>query len=339
MTLRKITSSVVFGIFALSLTQSTFAQSSLSGFSDFQPGDFGYDSVIRLQSKGIINGLPDGTFQPTKLVTRAEALKIIVAPLISEKELTIAPATDFSDVPSDSWFAPYVAWGERKGVITSAKIKATFAPGRSVTRAEFLKMLFLANDIDPNAYGDILLPLSSDVTNPKEWYYPFMRYGLVSSVVMTPKTMTLTPDHQLQRVEIAVLLDRFLQFKEGSRTQALLDQSTVEISTVLDALAKNDLTKAEYASARGLLYARGALAAKPDEPTVKVAVKITEAIRALVRAYRAGVDGKLSDVVKLSGDSWFLADEARKISPDADTVATQVQKYAKNFADTARGHK
>jgi hypothetical protein len=338
MKLQRITVAIGTAFFVLSCGQFAFAQNS-AGFVDLEPGDFGYESVVRLRSKGIVNGVGDGTFRPEKTVTRAEALKMIAMPLIAGKESGIAPVTDFNDVPTDSWFAPYVAWALRKEIISTPKSGSAFSPERGVTRVEFLKMLFLANGVDPNSFGEIKLPLATDVTNTKEWYYPFIRYGLSSSVVMTPKSLQLTPNHQLQRIEIAVLMDRYLQYKEGLRTQQLLDQARVEIETVLDALAKNDLTKAELASARGLLYARGAHASKPDEDTVKVAVKITEAIRALVRAYRAGVDGKIDDVIKLSSDSWFLADQARKISPESETIAVQVQTYAKNFADTARKQK
>lgn len=315
------------------------AQTVPASFTDVQPGDFGYESVMNLRQKNILTGKPDGSFRPNDAVTRAEALKIIIAPIITAKELTIAQDTGFSDVPADAWFAPYISWAARNGVISSSTTSSTFSPSRGVTRAEFLKMLFLAQKVDPNSYSEIQLPLSKDVTNAKEWYYPFMRYGLSSSVVMTPKSQTLTPDHVLLRIEIAVLLDRYLQYKEGGRTQELLDQARVEIEIVLDALAKNDLTKAEHASARGLLYARGAHAVASDEPMAKVAVKITEAIRALVRAYRAGVDNKIDDVIKLSGDAWFLADQASKISPDSTGIANQVKTYAKNFADTARKQK
>jgi hypothetical protein len=77
---------------------------------------------------------------------------------------------------------------------------------------------------------------------------------------------------------------------------------------------KQDLKNAQYASARALLLARGAHARMPDEKATKIEVKLSEAMRALVRAYEAGVKDDLDNVVKHSNDAWYLADQAAKIA-------------------------
>ena len=48
---------------------------------------------------------------------------------------------------------------------------------RRIQKAEFLKMMLLANKAEVGSFGEITLPLSSDVSNPEEWFYPYMRYA------------------------------------------------------------------------------------------------------------------------------------------------------------------
>ena len=308
-------------------------------FTDLQAGDFGFAEVSGLVQKGIFSGYPDGSFRPQQKVTRSEALKIITASLMSPDESSEKMRSDFSDVRDDAWFLPYLSWAVKKSVVDPPTKTPAFKPSNSVLRVEFLKMLFRSNNVNINAFGEVTLPLSSDVTDAKQWYYPYIRYALSSGVSVAPPTGLLTPNRELTRVDAAVLLYRFFLYRDGGKTQALLDQTRIEIETTLDALEKNDLKRAEYASVRALLAARGAHESKPDDTATKVAVKTSEAIRALVRAYSAGIENKIDDVIKLSQDAWFIADQARKISPSASTVAAQIQSYSKAFADSARKQK
>lgn len=316
-----------------------FAQSSSgipTSFKDLTSKDFGYDSVMALVAKGTFKGFSDGTFRPNQPVNRAEAIKILSSEFVKADDLSKTDRSDYTDIKNDAWYLPYVLWAAKTGLIDPATKNSKFRPDAGITRAEFLKMMFKVYKADTNAFGEILLPLSTDVMSSKDWYYPVMRFGLSSSVVLAPKSGLLTPAKALTRVEVAVLLQRYQLYRTGARTQVLLDQARIEIENTLDALEKNDLKRADMTSARALLAARGAGLSMPDEKPVKVAIKTAEAIRALVRAYRAAVDRKFADVIKISQDAYFIAEQARQISPDASTIAAQIEKYAKNFADTAR---
>lgn len=85
-----------------------------------------------------------------------------------------------------------------------------------------------------------------------------------------------------------------------------------------------------------MLTARGAVISKPDAPIVQGAMKTAEDFRSFVRAYRAGSDGKLSDVVSLSKETWTLAENAKQISPTLGQLSSQVQVISKSMADQAR---
>ncbi|TSC59027.1 MAG: hypothetical protein Greene041619_208 [Candidatus Peregrinibacteria bacterium Greene0416_19] len=324
----------------LAATASTIPTASAIGtFKDLQPGDFGYEAAVFLQEKQIMTGYGDGTFKPDKAVNRAEAMKIVAFQFMTKVDEQ-PPTNPYKDVPDTAWFAPSIEWARQKKIIRGPPDATTFFPTRTVTKAEFLKMMFLAYGVDPNAFGDISLPLSADVKNSKEWHYPFFRYAISTSVQTVAPSGKFSPGKTLTRGEVAVLLHRFLLYRVGQRTQALLDHTHEEIVKAQAALQTSDLTNAEYASARALLSARGAHASMPDEVPVKVAVKTAEAIRALVRAYRAGIlDRDLDAVIKHSQDAWFLAGQAKAISPEAEVLAVQIQTYATNFAASARKQK
>ncbi len=308
-------------------------------FFDVPESHFAYDAIEYLRQKGMIGGYADGTFRPDKKVNRAEALKIIATQLLSDSQAASYHNSPFTDVPDGAWFLPYVEWARAQGGIIQAPPAATaFKGDRIVTKAEFLKMFLASRKVDPNAFGDITLPLSRDVTNTKEWFYPSMRYAVASSMTMATKDGLLQPQRQLTRGDVAVFLYRYFQYRSGDRTQPLLAEAKKEVDNVINFLSAGKLAEAQYASARGILMSRGANEIRPEEPVVKVAVKISEGCRALVRAYEAAQKEDWKTVVKLSGDAWFLGDEARKITPEAKDLAAQLQQYAKSFADQARSN-
>jgi len=329
---RIIVSGIAFSVFPL------FAAAQTQSFSDVPPEHPVYEAAEFLKQNGIISGYEDGTFKPDKSVNRAEALKIITAPLVSTEQLAQMTSSVYSDVPAGSWYLPYVEWARQSLKIVDGPPSKTAFNGESpVLKVEFIKMLLLANKIEPqNSYSEIRLPLASDASNVDEWYYPYMRFAIASSITMIGSDGNLYPGRELTRGDTALFLYRYLMYQQGRRTQALLSEAETEIIVVLEALEQNEIEQAEYASARALLAARGALASKPDVAIVKGAVKISESFRSLVRAYRAGLNQNYEEVVRLAGEAWNLSARATEFSPDLASISEQVQKISKGMADSAR---
>lgn len=95
-------------------------------------------AIQYLYDAGIIQGYPDGTFQPERTVNRAELLKI----LIGGKGIT--PTVEeynncFPDVTND-WFAPFVCYAKEQGWVEGYPDN-TFKPGNEVNKVESIKML------------------------------------------------------------------------------------------------------------------------------------------------------------------------------------------------------
>lgn len=90
-----------------------------------------------LAAKGAIEGRGNGSFDPKGTVTRAEFAKMLIHAFNLEGK---SEAGSFSDVPSQSWFAPYVGYAVNKGII-NGRTASLFAPNAPITRAEMATMV------------------------------------------------------------------------------------------------------------------------------------------------------------------------------------------------------
>lgn len=320
------------------LALPALASAQTAPFSDVPANHPAADAVRYLKEKGIIGGYADGTFKPDAKVNRAEALKIIVAPYVTPEVLATASESVFGDVPKGSWFLPYVEAGRQMlKIIDGPPAKTNFLPTSNVKKAEFVKMLLIANKVDPTTtLGEIRGGIATDVTNPDEWFYPHMRFAVASSMTMVTEDGALNPGQELTRSQVALLLYRLEMFKQGRRTQALLTEAETEILNVLKLFENKDVTNAEYAATRATIASRGALISAPDEAIVKGAVKISEGFQSLVGAYKAGMSGNLDSTIALAGAAWNSAAKAMEFSPGLKQVAEQMQGIAKSLADEAR---
>ena len=88
-----------------------------------------------------INGYPDGTFGPENSMTRAEATAIFARLLAAKNgdNINASGSTRFTDVPADAWYAGYVAYLTRCGVVNGTS-QTEFSPNQAITRAEFVTL-------------------------------------------------------------------------------------------------------------------------------------------------------------------------------------------------------
>lgn len=107
-------------------------------FSDV-PSDAWYaEYVSYLAGKGIVNGKAENTFAPDAQITRAEFVKIIAG--VAGADVSGSAASGFSDVASDAWYAPYVAWGVKNGIINGTSA-TTFNPNGNITREDMATII------------------------------------------------------------------------------------------------------------------------------------------------------------------------------------------------------
>ena len=102
------------------------------------------DAVTVMTGLGIIQGYPDGSFEPTKNVTRAEAAKMISYMMVGTDEVEKWPEKQvFDDVPADHWASKYITFCEYNNVINGDG-NGKFRPNDPVKKSELAKMLLAA---------------------------------------------------------------------------------------------------------------------------------------------------------------------------------------------------
>lgn len=157
-------------------------------------------------SSGWANGYPDGTFQPDRAVTRAEAAALINRALgISEDHG--ADLTDYRDMNQGSW-----DWGPLSTAVAAGYMSGyddgTLRPGREVSRQEMAVML--ARVAKPSEDGNNNAPIA--FTDP----VPAWSQGAIKTAV-SEGWMQGYPDGSfraqkfLSRAEAIVILGRFIQ--------------------------------------------------------------------------------------------------------------------------------
>jgi hypothetical protein len=100
-------------------------------FADVLEGEWYVKYVITAAERGIIEGYRDGTFRPAHTVNTAEFLKMLTGAFDLPQNI----AFDFTDVPSDAWFARYAGVADAFNLFPG-RPDGKLQPERLLTRGE-----------------------------------------------------------------------------------------------------------------------------------------------------------------------------------------------------------
>jgi len=126
------------GIAAPRYAAKPAATFKIKEFADVPDEYWASDSIKYLATANVMGGYPDGSFKPDRIVTRAELSSI----LVKAKGLPLPKIfmSSYSDLPKNSWAAPYVKAAVDVGYVTGKK-GGKFEPNRGATRAEAVAAL------------------------------------------------------------------------------------------------------------------------------------------------------------------------------------------------------
>ena len=110
-----------------------------AGMTDVVSGGYYEKAVAWAIENGITTGTTTSTFSPDATCTRAQAVTFLARALNAKA----ASAAEFSDVPTDSYFADAVAWAAANGV-TEGIGGGLFAPDNDCTRGQIVTFLWRA---------------------------------------------------------------------------------------------------------------------------------------------------------------------------------------------------
>lgn len=176
-------------------------ESSPISFRDISAGSKYHDSIMYLAEKGVVKGYSDGTFKPTKSVTRAEGLKLIME---GTNTSLSSGRLSFKDVKSTDWSVKYIYTAQKKK-IASGYGDNTFKPNNTVSKAEFLKILF--NTMDIEVTGPVTAGPYSDV-DKDTWYAAY--FAKAKELGLFEDTTKINPSASMTRQEVADAIYRVM---------------------------------------------------------------------------------------------------------------------------------
>lgn len=180
-----------------------------STFTDVSPNYWAYESIKQLNEKGIIGGLPDGSFGIEKPVTRAQSAVFIGRTLQLNTSNIQNP--NFIDVSPKTSGYEYIAALVEKGVFAEAK---HFNPHESLTRAQMAKILVEAFDLDGNSNK-----VFQDVS-PSHWAYDYVNKLVASGITSGTSNTTFSPNDPVTRSQMAVFISRVLDYQQNGNVSA-----------------------------------------------------------------------------------------------------------------------
>lgn len=224
----------------------TFAMGT--GFSDVSSDHEFHASLSYVQEMGIVSGYPDGTFQPEKTINRAELTKILAESQFAS-EIEGCTQTDFPDVASEDWFAPYVCAAVKVGVVAGYP-DGTFKPAQTVNVAEASKMIVNSFELATENNSDVwfegyLVALGEKSAIPTgiEMAEDGLTRGQMAEIIFRLKTENTTQPSK-------VYMDGGLKLKAtdemGAEAEAKMDIvetaiATDDLSTLVAAVQAADL--------------------------------------------------------------------------------------------------
>lgn len=143
--------------------------------------------------------MPDGTFSPSKVLSRAEAATIMAK--ILELEVSEGEKPTFTD-SQDHWATPYIAAVEKAGVI-KGEGNGKFNPNGQMTRAAMATMLVQAYQLEKKVHEE-LPTLFPDVKD--HWGEKFINILVGMGISSGVDGRRWQPDRSITRAEAAQLV-------------------------------------------------------------------------------------------------------------------------------------
>lgn len=166
---------------------------------------WGCEELTRAITDGILQGMNENTLGLDETTTRAQFVTLLVRAL--GLELTENNGT-FSDVSSDSWYAPYVQTAYDAGLVDGIG-DGKFAPEQSIIREEMAKLLVLAyqqlSKVEDSGTSYVQYIDEADIS---DWAKPYVNYAKEYQILRGDESKMFHPKDKATRAEAAVAVLR-----------------------------------------------------------------------------------------------------------------------------------
>ena len=206
----------------------TLPSTALARFNDVDSSYWANEYVQALSDMSVINGFPDGTFQPEAQVTRAQFATIVDAAF---NQSAVREPISFSDVPANHWAAGAISRAYTKGFL-SGYPDGTFGLNQPITRLEAMVALTSGLGIDTSGANAELLDAYADKGEIPDWAVRAIATATGDELVVNyPNVNQLNPNRNASRAEIAAIAYQALVHSGQAQAIASEYVPTVAVQT------------------------------------------------------------------------------------------------------------
>lgn len=191
----------------------TYASASAAYIKDVPYDHPHFVAIDYLFTHDIVNGYRDGSFQPEKLVNRAEALKIMLLGAKRHVEGFDNVSTNYLDVVTGSWYVRYVRKAQDLGIVEGYS-DGTFRPEQHVNLVEALKIILKVYDINVSSVESVKAPYAD--TRITEWYIPYLQYAKSKNLLDADHNNNIYPNKKLTRAELSDIIYRLIMVRNSN---------------------------------------------------------------------------------------------------------------------------
>jgi len=257
--------------------------------------------------------------------------------ILKSRGITVAAglySTGLKDVALDDWFSGYVMEAMLRGIV-AGNPDGTFAPGRNVNKAEFLKMTLKAFEV--NAQEVVTgAAVAADVSST-DWFARYLSYAKNTGIVFPTLENKLEPGKNLTRAECVEILFKMLLLAGGGETQKMLNIAEARLAESLIQIKNNNLAAALQNANEAVFYTDTALKQDSTSSKVQAANFISQAFLKLDLAYQAGTEKANSKVESLVGEAEDLAAQAVAADAGTQTLADEINALGKQLLSQVPG--
>lgn len=227
--MKKIVVGLIFILSALNMIEVKAKE-----FSDVENLRWSYKAIESISDKGLVNGYPDGTFKPERVITRAEAAVILNNYMITEGKISkIYENNSFSDIAKTDWYYQAVNNTAGEGIF-SGDMNGKFNPNATLTRAE---MAAVINRI--NKYTIKTNYKFPDVKDT-DWFSEDVKAcysnGIISGIKQSNGSLGFKATNKVTREQLITVLNNVYNYDENFEAKEIptISTSEEEVKVVLE---------------------------------------------------------------------------------------------------------
>ena len=186
------------------------AGDKIINFPDVKEGDWFYGAVEYCAEKGYITGYNNGYFGPGDIIKRQDF--VLIFSRIDGADLTAYKnkTGGFKDVVAGSYYAPAVAWGTEKGIITGYN-SDKFGVDDTITREQVCAIVYRYMGSPEVSDADSVLSAFADKSTISAYAYDAVAWCVANGVISGKNPTTVAPREGASRAQIATIIMRMDQ--------------------------------------------------------------------------------------------------------------------------------